>query len=498
MGDTSFRFWVPATAALVKGNAGEREMRIRGVVSTDQPDINGERVIQDGLQWNYFKKHGFFRWQHTPKPGEGPDTPQYATVGKPLSVRKKKAGKVNSTEVEGVLFETEVGKQIFDTQVAMQKAGGRSYGFSVEGRILKREDADKRIIAKAHVRNIAIDPHPVNPAAQMEAFVKALGPYCLGCGECSDDPDLRDACLAEGMLLKAEDFEEPEEPEEDDDDEEPKVEGEEDLDLEEALDTAAIAPLTKESLAGKQTELKPAPKSGRRKRKKRRKKEMSKALEAWGALSDEERAEVLAKHGGSPGEPTEQDDLRKALDHAEAVIGQASDAIGTRTVELPDAIKDVRGGMDALGSGISDVRETQDASAEAIIGIGELVKAQTSAMLDMRDKIGDLEKKLADYETGLEGLNKAMRQPVEGMQRGVTSGSAEALQAPGEQSNQENHEFLTKAQASGPLMDALHKAQRTGDMDLARGIAHAVQHLDAMPNGMIRRDHYDRLVGKEG
>jgi len=65
--------------------------KIAGVISTEEVDLQGERVLQKGLDFGYFLKKGVFNYEHQPGAQN--------LLGYPTKVRQRKG----YTEVEGVL-----------------------------------------------------------------------------------------------------------------------------------------------------------------------------------------------------------------------------------------------------------------------------------------------------------------------------------------------------------------------------------------------------------
>jgi hypothetical protein len=181
--------YLPVSAYMSKGKPSGKRMRIGGLVSTDRVDLDGEKILQDGLDFTYFMKHGWFNDDHKKGQTEGavvgyPDTIKYLKKG-----QKMPNGKIasrNGWYVEGYLTDTEKGRQLFE--LASSLAGtGRSLGFSVEGKISDRSGGNlvghtadgKRVvrggtIRKAHITNIAITHKPVNTDTYLEVLAKSL------------------------------------------------------------------------------------------------------------------------------------------------------------------------------------------------------------------------------------------------------------------------------------------------------------------------------------
>ena len=66
--------------------------KITGVISTDEVDLQGERVLQKGLDFSYFLKKGTFNYEHQ----AGAEN----MLGYPTKINQRKG----YTEVEGVLL----------------------------------------------------------------------------------------------------------------------------------------------------------------------------------------------------------------------------------------------------------------------------------------------------------------------------------------------------------------------------------------------------------
>ena len=177
-----FSFEVPVTF-FEKADAPEgKQRRIGGIITTDAPDRQGEVVLQEGLDFSDFTANGWFNDNHS-KDTDG-------IVGYPEIVKKFKKGeelpngeksKTAGHWAEGYLLKTDRGNKIWELGQALQGTG-RRLGFSVEGKIVKR-DGSRTIakksddgttqwvgnrIAKAVVRNVAVTNCPVNQETGLE------------------------------------------------------------------------------------------------------------------------------------------------------------------------------------------------------------------------------------------------------------------------------------------------------------------------------------------
>lgn len=161
-------FYVGGDLEICKGfEAGDGELRIAGVVSSESRDADGEIMLQNGLVWDYFLKSGWFNDNHDQSAGAGVGVPtKIETVRLPSGVL--------ATRCEGVLFDTPEGRRIWNLAKSATKHG-RKIGFSIEGGIARRAGADGKTVMKAYVRDCAITRHPKNPdTATLEPLVKAL------------------------------------------------------------------------------------------------------------------------------------------------------------------------------------------------------------------------------------------------------------------------------------------------------------------------------------
>lgn len=173
--EDTFSCWIPAQAILVKGGEGGADKSgkrwIQGIASTAAKDLQGEIVTQDGIDFDYFLKHGYFNNDH--KPGFE------NKVGQPTECKVTKQG----LWVKGFLFEkSKIADDIWNMISTLNASGSnRRVGFSIQGKVQRRAG---NVIQKCWIQDIAITPAPVNAAtwcevakslsAQTWAFNKAL------------------------------------------------------------------------------------------------------------------------------------------------------------------------------------------------------------------------------------------------------------------------------------------------------------------------------------
>lgn len=149
-----FSFWVPAEV-MRKGEDPEGKRWIQGIASTDNLDLQGEIVDQDGIDFSYFLKYGYFNNDH--KPGFE------NKVGQPTECKVTQKG----LWVKGFLLKKhQVADSIWELLTSLKESNSsRKVGFSIQGKVLRR-NGNK--IAKCWIQDIAITPSPVNPTTWAE------------------------------------------------------------------------------------------------------------------------------------------------------------------------------------------------------------------------------------------------------------------------------------------------------------------------------------------
>ena len=177
-GRASFWFEAEALDDAEKGaddKAPGPKMRIRGIATTDHKDMQGETALQDGVDWSYFKRWGWFNDIHNKSANAGLGEP---TAVYPVELPDGHRGWV----VEGFLYDTPENRKLWDLLVALKSDpfATRKIGFSVQGPILLRLDdsghpaKDGKTLARILVMDVSITRHPVNKHAPLEAALKSL------------------------------------------------------------------------------------------------------------------------------------------------------------------------------------------------------------------------------------------------------------------------------------------------------------------------------------
>jgi len=158
-----------------KANAPKgQERRIAGVLSTENMDQQQEKILQRGLDLTPFLKSGWFNDNHSRKTTD--------ILGYPTGVQGFEKGqrlpdgdiaRARTTWVEGYLLKTPKATEVWELGKALAETD-RRLGFSVEGKITQRTGPERKVIAKAIVRNAAITNCPVNQDSRWMALAKSL------------------------------------------------------------------------------------------------------------------------------------------------------------------------------------------------------------------------------------------------------------------------------------------------------------------------------------
>ena len=160
MSNKNFKFWTPFE--VVKGGDGD-QMRIAGVASTEDRDMDGQILKPDGFDLSSFIKGGFFNWHH------GSTKDPSSIIGEPTKATIRKGSNGQELYVEGVLYKgNDKAKQVWELAQTLQKADSkRRLGFSIEGQATGFDDSDPTIVKSAKIHNIAITHMPKNPGSVM-------------------------------------------------------------------------------------------------------------------------------------------------------------------------------------------------------------------------------------------------------------------------------------------------------------------------------------------
>lgn len=143
---------------------GENTYTIKGWGSTAQIDMDEDIIDPDGINIEYFVKHGYINADHNPE----------RIIGYPTENCKVIKGQ--GLFIEGKLFKDN--PYVTDyIQLAdnLEKSGsGRKLGFSIEGAVKSRNVNDNRIIEGVTITGLAVTPRPANTGSTIDTILKSF------------------------------------------------------------------------------------------------------------------------------------------------------------------------------------------------------------------------------------------------------------------------------------------------------------------------------------
>jgi hypothetical protein len=170
--EDEFRVWLPEVAFIEKSesdNEAHNSRKIKGIMSTQRKDRQGEVLLSKGLDFSEFLSHGHFNDNHSQ------DTS--AIVGYPEKVEYHNSLRDYGISSPGwtcegyVIKGTKRSDAIWELARALQGVPNRKLGFSVEGKVERRSD---KTIEKAKIRHVAITNCPVNTDCTWEVLEKSF------------------------------------------------------------------------------------------------------------------------------------------------------------------------------------------------------------------------------------------------------------------------------------------------------------------------------------
>lgn len=174
-GNTPFSFDVDVEVFEKAGAPASKRRRIGGLVTTDSLDQQGERLVQEGLDFSHFLTKGWLNDNHSRDTAGVVGYGDLAKLVKSGDVMPN--GKVASHTgwyIEGYLLDTKRASEIWELASSLQKSD-RRLGFSVEGTVQKRTEVNGiPHVSRAVVRNVAITNCPVNADTALEVLAKSL------------------------------------------------------------------------------------------------------------------------------------------------------------------------------------------------------------------------------------------------------------------------------------------------------------------------------------
>jgi len=166
-----FRVWNP-NVDFIKSDDDDayNSRQIRGIMSTPTTDRQGEDVCAKGLDFNPFLQHGHFNDNHDQATGSIVGYPEEAAFSENLIL--KGGRQTDGWLCRGYILKgTKKADDIWELAKALSKTPDRRLGFSIEGRVVKR---NRSRIEKAIIRNVAITNCPVNTEATWDVLTKSF------------------------------------------------------------------------------------------------------------------------------------------------------------------------------------------------------------------------------------------------------------------------------------------------------------------------------------
>jgi hypothetical protein len=215
---------VMITKAVTKKNGKKKKMILGGICSTMSTDLDEESIKVAGVDLSYLLLKGTINWDHNK------DTPS-----KIVGVIKKAEKRDNGIYIEAEILDTKIGREVYELAIKMAEAG-KPLGWSIEGKVVERNDLNLKIIEKCIFTAVALTASPKNRDVYVD-IIKSLPTLSAEIGS---------------IIEKSEKSAKKKGEEEDEDEEEDK---------EKSLNTESGAPLMPESLGESQKKRKKLAKS---------------------------------------------------------------------------------------------------------------------------------------------------------------------------------------------------------------------------------------------
>lgn len=150
----------------------DKNVFVAGWASTPALDFQGERLDSFGLDPSYLFNNGFVDYEHDQDKIIGyPTDKSFVDPERGLYVEAELFG--NMPEVQNIV------KLNNNLKKAQAK---RKLGFSIEGKVLKRDPTDKDIVREVMVTGVAVTKNPANPEATWEQVQKSNSALMAGTG----------------------------------------------------------------------------------------------------------------------------------------------------------------------------------------------------------------------------------------------------------------------------------------------------------------------------
>lgn len=160
--DTRFNFFAPAELIKGQDRAGQEQYKVRGIISDDSKDFDGENVSPEGLDFSEFT---FINWDHKKEP-------KYL-IGEP---EKWKHVPNKGIFMEGSIYpDSEVGLQAIALMKSLKNSKrGNKLAWSIEGEVLERDLINPKRVKRAKVTAVALCPFPKNGNTWAELIEKGF------------------------------------------------------------------------------------------------------------------------------------------------------------------------------------------------------------------------------------------------------------------------------------------------------------------------------------
>ena len=161
MDDIEEKFKIVIPAELHKAKNGD--WKVRGLASTESFDLQGETLVQKGMDLSPIdKKKGVLNYDH----GKGPEN----TIGLLDGYTKTEKGLF----IEGRLFKNHTkAKAVYEIMSSLSEDDIGRMGMSVEGTILERDKKNPKIVKRCRINAVALTMNPVNTETYVD-LMKSL------------------------------------------------------------------------------------------------------------------------------------------------------------------------------------------------------------------------------------------------------------------------------------------------------------------------------------
>lgn len=174
IGENDFRVWLPDIEFVEKSEEKDayNSRKIFGIMSTNRKDRQGEILESNGLDFEEFLSHGHFNDNHSQETSAIVGYPESVHYHKSLEKFNPKLKDAAGWTCQGyVLKGTKKADGIWELAQSLQSVPNKKLGFSVEGKVTRRED---KTIKSARIRNVAITNCPVNTDCSWAVLEKSF------------------------------------------------------------------------------------------------------------------------------------------------------------------------------------------------------------------------------------------------------------------------------------------------------------------------------------